>query len=157
LITATGLRDARGPRDGFFTRREFEHSEAAVKRGRPWVAAFVDAAAEDVDAGGFRLLDHGVRAAAQRQALPARAVLGGKFDASKLKAKARNNGSETTFMPKLHFLPLDQATHSLMCLPNSPSPLTGVLLGQRRHTLLVDTSPAGSRNHDSQLLHPGDL
>jgi hypothetical protein len=58
---------------------QVEHGEAAVERGRPRIAAlgeravgrdengwhvFVDAAAKDVDAGGFCLVDHGVRVAA---------------------------------------------------------------------------------------------
>lgn len=44
LVAAAGLRDARGPSDGLFARRQFEHGEAAVERGRPRVAALGDRA-----------------------------------------------------------------------------------------------------------------
>src|SRR5258706_5753924 len=81
LIAAAGLRDACGPRDGLIARGQFEHGEAAVEWRRPWVAAFgdcaigrdecrrhgfIDSAAEDINAGGFRLIDHRVSVAAYR-------------------------------------------------------------------------------------------
>src|SRR5678816_2546061 len=73
LVAPTGLGDTRRPRDGFVARRQFQHGEAAIERGRPRIAAhcnpavsrdehgryvFVDSAAEDVNTGGFRLLNH---------------------------------------------------------------------------------------------------
>src|SRR5215813_9974605 len=79
LVTAAGFRDARGPRDGLLARGQFEHSEAAIERGCPRIAALrnravgrdehgrhvlVDAAAEDVDAGCLCFLDHDVRVVA---------------------------------------------------------------------------------------------
>lgn len=68
LAAAAGLRETCGPRHGFLVRGQFEHREAAVELGRPRIAAvgdravsrdeygryaFVDAAAEDVDAAAF--------------------------------------------------------------------------------------------------------
>src|SRR5262249_56336307 len=44
LIATTGLGDARSPRDSLVARRQFEHGEAAVKRGRPRIAAHCDCA-----------------------------------------------------------------------------------------------------------------
>src|SRR5215469_13274056 len=79
LVTAAGFRNARGPRDGLLTRGQFEHSEAAIERGCPRIAALrnravgrdehrrhvlVDPAAEDVDAGRLCFLDHDVRVVA---------------------------------------------------------------------------------------------
>jgi hypothetical protein len=71
LVAATGLGDARRPRDGLIALQQFQHGEAAVERGRPMIAAhcnravsrdeygryvFVDSAAEGVNTGGFRLI-----------------------------------------------------------------------------------------------------
>src|SRR5215213_2410144 len=81
LVAAACLCDACGPRYGLLARRQFEHGKAAVEWGCPRVAAcsdravgrdecwrhiFVDAAAEDVDAGGLCFVDHGMCVAADR-------------------------------------------------------------------------------------------
>jgi hypothetical protein len=79
LIAATGFRDARSPCDGLLARGQFQDGETAVERWRPWISSidnsavgrnthrrhiFVDAAAKNVDAGGLRLVNHGVSVAA---------------------------------------------------------------------------------------------
>src|SRR6266496_2567054 len=79
LIAAACLCDACGPRNGLLARGQFEHGEAAVEWGCPRVATlgdgavsgdergrhiFVNAAAEDVDAGGLCFVDHGMCVAA---------------------------------------------------------------------------------------------
>jgi len=81
LSAAAGLRQACGPHDGLLSRGQFEHGEAAVEWRRPRVAAFgdraigrdeygrhgfIDSATEDINAGGFRLVDHRVSVAAYR-------------------------------------------------------------------------------------------
>jgi hypothetical protein len=81
LIAAAGLRDACSPRDRLIARGQLEHGEAAVERRRPRVAAFgdrairrdecgrhrfIDSAADDINAGGFRLIDHRVSVTAYR-------------------------------------------------------------------------------------------
>src|SRR5713101_5024957 len=39
LVAPTGLGDTRRPRDGLVARRQFQHREAAIERGRPRIAA----------------------------------------------------------------------------------------------------------------------
>src|ERR1043166_6528419 len=73
--------DTSRPRDGLVARRQFQHGEATVERGRPGIAAacnravsrdedgryvFVDSAAEHVNTGGFRLINYSVRLSAYR-------------------------------------------------------------------------------------------
>src|SRR5258707_12228410 len=84
LFAPAGLGDTRRPRDGLVARRQFQHGEAAIERGRPRITThcnravsrdengryvFVDSAAEDVNTGGFRLINHSVRVTAYRSPL----------------------------------------------------------------------------------------
>ena len=52
LVAATGLGDARRPRDGLVARRQFQHGEAAVERGRPRIAARCSRAVSRDEMGG---------------------------------------------------------------------------------------------------------
>ena len=57
LVTAAGLRDARGPRDGLLARRQFEHGEAAVERRSPRVATLGDCAVGRDERGRHVFID----------------------------------------------------------------------------------------------------
>lgn len=52
LVTAAGFRDARGRRDGLLARGQFEHSEAAIERGCPRIAALRNRAVGETSTGG---------------------------------------------------------------------------------------------------------
>ena len=105
LVAATSLGDARRPRDGLIARRQFQHGEAAVERGRPRIAAHHNGAVSIdayrrkgfVDSTGSAAVNEELakkRAQAVRDALQAGGVSADRIDLRKPQAITAGQGSD---------------------------------------------------------------